>query len=283
MAERWLCKRCFTSADPIESACPNCGLPRGAAAPLLAGEVPEPEETQPGEEASQLPEGDSPPDKAPTTPAPVVPLPSASIIPGQPTDALSAGIQMGPNFECGRCKASIYQQWWNARRSGYECHACGTLNLAPGRTPSDLHALVEAGLVRTYTGPSRDRASQAFRADAAVQAAAGYIPISETWQGGEFAESGLFEIATSLMVPRGGTLTVTYGLNPATATRTAARGLVPLRSASRWLRGAIIALVAGFVSFTSDAQVLGWGLIGLGGILLLVEVVRRMNRPADDG
>jgi hypothetical protein len=69
MAERWLCKRCFTSADPIESACPNCGLPRGAAAPLLAGEVPEPEETLPGEYASQLPEGDTPPDKAPTTPA----------------------------------------------------------------------------------------------------------------------------------------------------------------------------------------------------------------------
>lgn len=39
MTERWICSRCFTSADPGVTVCPNCGLARGAPPELAAGEA----------------------------------------------------------------------------------------------------------------------------------------------------------------------------------------------------------------------------------------------------
>lgn len=39
MTDRWVCARCFTSAEESAPACPNCGLPRGATPESAAGEV----------------------------------------------------------------------------------------------------------------------------------------------------------------------------------------------------------------------------------------------------
>ncbi len=43
MTERWICARCFTSADASATVCPNCGLERGAEAESAAGEVDAPQ------------------------------------------------------------------------------------------------------------------------------------------------------------------------------------------------------------------------------------------------
>ena len=61
MSERWICSRCFTSADEAATECPNCGLPRGADAPNPAAADEEPAEAAPAEEPTAEP---SPPDAA---------------------------------------------------------------------------------------------------------------------------------------------------------------------------------------------------------------------------
>lgn len=40
MTDRWVCARCFTSAEDSASVCPNCGLPRRASPESAAGEAP---------------------------------------------------------------------------------------------------------------------------------------------------------------------------------------------------------------------------------------------------
>jgi len=40
MTDRWVCARCFTSAEDSTTLCPNCGLPRGASPDYAAGEAP---------------------------------------------------------------------------------------------------------------------------------------------------------------------------------------------------------------------------------------------------
>ena len=39
MTGRWVCNRCFTSAEPTAATCPNCGLARGAERPSAVDEV----------------------------------------------------------------------------------------------------------------------------------------------------------------------------------------------------------------------------------------------------
>jgi RNA polymerase subunit RPABC4/transcription elongation factor Spt4 len=38
VTDRWICQRCFTSAETTDAACPNCGLAREAEPPA-AGEL----------------------------------------------------------------------------------------------------------------------------------------------------------------------------------------------------------------------------------------------------
>ncbi len=40
MTDRWVCARCFTSAEESATVCPNCGLPRGGSPEYAAGEAP---------------------------------------------------------------------------------------------------------------------------------------------------------------------------------------------------------------------------------------------------
>ena len=44
MTERWVCARCFTSAEDAATACPNCGLERGAQPESAAGDLNAPAE-----------------------------------------------------------------------------------------------------------------------------------------------------------------------------------------------------------------------------------------------
>lgn len=73
MTNRWVCARCFTSAEESATVCPNCGLPRGAA-PESAG--------QSGASAEE-----NAPETPPTSPPPAVPMaPSAAEqAPGTPS------------------------------------------------------------------------------------------------------------------------------------------------------------------------------------------------------
>lgn len=64
MTRRWICSRCYTSADETASRCPNCGTPKGASAVF----------TVPGAEP--------PPNRTTTPPAPVEPtVPGGSAAP----------------------------------------------------------------------------------------------------------------------------------------------------------------------------------------------------------
>jgi hypothetical protein len=85
----------------------------------------------------------------------------------------------------------------------------------------------QAIIVRIYHG-SQDSAAVAFRKDAAVLAAQGYVPISQVWAPGSwgcgaFAVAlllcllivGIFIFIYMLIVKPGGVLTVTYQLQPA--------------------------------------------------------------------
>jgi len=68
MTDRWVCARCFTSAEESATACPNCGLPRGTAPESAAADnTPAPEEltsVQPPSPASEVA-----PARPPATPA----------------------------------------------------------------------------------------------------------------------------------------------------------------------------------------------------------------------
>jgi hypothetical protein len=90
MTDRWVCARCFTSAEESAIACPNCGLPRGASPESGAGEA--------------APSADAPArvDAAPTvdaaTSAPVSPAP-----PPAPTPAWGTTQE---RWVCRRCFSS---------------------------------------------------------------------------------------------------------------------------------------------------------------------------------
>lgn len=103
MTERWVCNRCFTSADPSAAACPNCGLARGAARPSAVDEVRE------GDAAT------SPPDQG-----------NASAVSGGAGDGWSrfeeAKLDLAQTgtrrlFVCGRCGKGLSLAW-------EKCHHC---------------------------------------------------------------------------------------------------------------------------------------------------------------
>jgi hypothetical protein len=117
MTNRWVCARCFTSAEESATVCPNCGLPRGAS-PESAGQgaaTPEdaPETVGTPTSATQTPA------TAPTSPAPAVPVsPSAAQqVPGTP----SGGDE---RWVCRRCFNS--NDGWRTA-----CTNCGQERNAP--------------------------------------------------------------------------------------------------------------------------------------------------------
>jgi hypothetical protein len=120
MAERWLCKRCFTTADESVEACPNCGLARGAEAPSAA--------------ASTIPEDEEPDNAA-------APPPPESRVAFVPLNAPLPPIPR-PSTSCQQCGSPLFAQWWNPTKGGYECRRCGSLTT--GQPP--------AGATKARTG-----------------------------------------------------------------------------------------------------------------------------------
>jgi ribosomal protein L40E len=117
VSERWICNRCFTSAEESATVCPNCGLGRGLpAAPEASETVPPPPDESPAAEpvtASSVdsavePVVDGPPANAPVADA------SASVDP--------AGTD---RWVCLRCFAS----------NDGMATACATCGLPRGESP----------------------------------------------------------------------------------------------------------------------------------------------------
>jgi hypothetical protein len=118
MTERWVCKRCYTSADPKVAACPNCGLARGAEPASAAGAV-----TAGDADAPRAEPGTARPVIVPPTPtsrAVSPPDPPAPYPAGAAGDAMSpfenAKIELARSgrrrvFACGRCGKGISLAW----------------------------------------------------------------------------------------------------------------------------------------------------------------------------
>ncbi|MGH2462119.1 MAG: septum formation family protein [Candidatus Limnocylindria bacterium] len=104
MTNRWVCARCFTSADESATACPNCGLARGLAPESAAGDAPAgaDEPTAPAAPYRAAEPGTS----APEFPAPAPePAPAAPVAPAsQPTPAPDP--VPGERWVCRRCFSS---------------------------------------------------------------------------------------------------------------------------------------------------------------------------------
>lgn len=96
MTNRWVCARCFTSAEESATVCPNCGLPRGMA-PESAGQSGSWAE----ESSSETPDRATTPSPGPAapsaTPAPVGPVTPSAEQPPTP----SAGAE--ERWVCRRC------------------------------------------------------------------------------------------------------------------------------------------------------------------------------------
>lgn len=82
MTDRWVCARCFTSAEESATACPNCGLPRGASPESAVGEA--------------APSADATPSAAAA---------SADVSPAPPP-AASRGLGAEERWVCRRCFSS---------------------------------------------------------------------------------------------------------------------------------------------------------------------------------
>ena len=92
MTERWICARCFTSAEASATMCPNCGLERGAEAASAAGEVDapqaRPDDAQARPDDAQVEPPPAPADQARTAPdevsqPPAVAMAAASLADGE--------------------------------------------------------------------------------------------------------------------------------------------------------------------------------------------------------
>lgn len=70
MTARWVCARCFTSAEESATACPNCGLPRGATPESAVGEAAPSADAPASAEAAQGAEDASSTAVSPEPPAP---------------------------------------------------------------------------------------------------------------------------------------------------------------------------------------------------------------------
>jgi len=96
MTNRWVCARCFTSAEESATACPNCRLPRGMSPESVAGDVP-----ASGEEA---PTTESPSPASEVAAAPAV----ATVAPVAPASQLAQTPAWGAEerWVCRRCFSS---------------------------------------------------------------------------------------------------------------------------------------------------------------------------------
>lgn len=126
MPERWICKRCYTSADESVTTCPNCGLTRGDAAPSAFAftPVPEGEDDQDGTDD----ESEGADDSATVTPvrAPAQPE-SAWQPPYVPLNApVPAAVERSPTA-CATCGSPLFAQWWDPTQGGYQCRRCGAI------------------------------------------------------------------------------------------------------------------------------------------------------------
>jgi hypothetical protein len=132
MTERWICKRCYTSADQAVGECPNCGLARGGDPPSPSAPSPE----LPDEE-SQARIEDSRPEAAAPIPNPLLPSTVERPSVQQPSIAVvpAPGATTSPPAVCVRCGTPLFAQWWQSSKGGYECRRCGALTV--GAPPPD--------------------------------------------------------------------------------------------------------------------------------------------------
>lgn len=125
MPERWICKRCFTSADDSVAACPNCGLARGEQAPSPFAFTPVPEGAD-EELAADQPDGADERAMAAPLGAPVQP----EVVwhpPYVPLNAPVPATVAGPPTACEKCGSPLFAQWWSPSNGGYECRRCGAV------------------------------------------------------------------------------------------------------------------------------------------------------------
>jgi Septum formation len=116
MTDRWVCARCFTSAEESATVCPNCGLPRGTA-PESAGQgTAAPDETETTWTSTSATPA---PATIPTSPAPAVPISPSAAQPGPGTP--SGGDE---RWVCRRCFNS--NDGWRTA-----CTNCGQPRNAP--------------------------------------------------------------------------------------------------------------------------------------------------------
>ena len=121
MTERWICARCYTSAEESATECPNCGLPRGATFDATAGKV------EPA--AAAAPETESSPE--------AVSGPAAEVV-------LPIGADAG-RWVCLRCFAS----------NDAAAAPCGNCGLERGADPSADQTGGWAGTMPTAAQPAR--------------------------------------------------------------------------------------------------------------------------------
>jgi ribosomal protein L40E len=95
MSDRWICSRCYTSADDALRSCPNCGSPRGLSKSFHTPDPP----------AAAAPKAPAPVPATPETPAPASDADQGRATPpGTPMAAAATGTS--ERWVCLRCFAS---------------------------------------------------------------------------------------------------------------------------------------------------------------------------------
>ncbi len=115
MTNRWVCARCFTSAEESATVCPNCGLPRGTAPEPASQDTSSAEET-----ASETPT------PTPATPPATASTASASAPPSATEPAQPPAEGASERWVCRRCFSS--NDGWRT--------ACSNCGQARGAGPS---------------------------------------------------------------------------------------------------------------------------------------------------
>lgn len=139
MTERWICARCFTSAEANASTCPNCGLERSAQPESAAGDVAEPEsQARPDEHATAaaLPEPVEPVIQHEAEPPAAVPESAPVVVTGGMAAAPMA--DAGDRWVCRQC-------FYSNEGTAAACANCGLARgedstaaapwAAPGQAP----------------------------------------------------------------------------------------------------------------------------------------------------
>ncbi len=121
MTERWICARCFTSADASATVCPNCGLERGAEAESAAGEVDAPRARPDDADVEELAAA---PVEAPKA-APVEAAPAAAV-----TMAAAALTNSADRWVCRQC-------FFSNEATATACANCGQPRGAEGTTGAE--------------------------------------------------------------------------------------------------------------------------------------------------